>query len=526
MPKIDYKYKTSFSSKLKCIIEKDNDKLLSIASLENLKSIIPQQYRENPALLPIAGNLCVANYANKNYDVMSGETILNGYKNFVGTGLNQDHDRNTYIGHITNVALTKFNPNYAYEIDSRVLEEDDVKKDLSAQFNVAIGGVIYATLDWAVESIIESNDPDSPSYMALSLSWEWAFSDYALAIGSKMLSECEIIHKDHEKFEEYDAKGRWNGGKSKLDDGRSIYRLIIGEAVPLGAGITITPAADVKGLVINTNEDEQVEEVETEKEESDSNTQKTEILTDISTSNTEEGNIQQDINKESEKSEKNISQEENIYVKENSIMKKIESLANLMDINDENAKEYSFAGVKDVIQSAIEKVAVEWQEKVTAEKDAAIKAEAKATEALQNLEKIVAELNEIKEKQALAEAEQKFTDRMNHIIAEYDLEDEDKESIANDIKGLDDAAFEKWFSSFSKYAKDKSKKVKAEKMKKSECKEKEGCASEEAKASVKTEEVLDEAKVNEEKIINSISTETGIEKYRAAFSKENVKITK
>ena len=44
----------------------------------------------------------------------------------------------------------------------------------------------------------------------------------------------------------------------KLDDGTKIYRLLRGDIYPLGIGFTTTPAADVKGLYSNKNEESNV----------------------------------------------------------------------------------------------------------------------------------------------------------------------------------------------------------------------------------------------------------------------------
>ena len=37
-----------------------------------------------------------------------------------------------------------------------------------------------------------------------------------------------------------------------MDDGTRLYRLVIGEVYPLGIGFTTTPAADVKGIVVDS----------------------------------------------------------------------------------------------------------------------------------------------------------------------------------------------------------------------------------------------------------------------------------
>ena len=46
------------------------------------------------------------------------------------------------------------------------------------------------------------------------------------------------------------------GGSGKLEDGTPVHRLIVGEIYPLGIGFTTNPAADVKGVYVEKEKEE------------------------------------------------------------------------------------------------------------------------------------------------------------------------------------------------------------------------------------------------------------------------------
>ena len=124
-------------------------------------------------------------------------------------------------------------------------------------------------------------------------------------------------------------------------------------------------------------------------------------------------------------------------------------------------------------------------------------------------------------------ATQKFNERMSHFDEEYDLEDEDRQLLANKLKSLDDSGFDAFKSEFAIFAKAKNKKWKAaqkEKMSKEEMDKKhdENCASKDKKE-VKASEALDDVKEkkDENKPTNTVEGAEGDkEKFKDAFSIE------
>jgi hypothetical protein len=78
------------------------------------------------------------------------------------------------------------------------------------------------------------------------------FTDYKLAVvegEEKTIVNAELIGDEAENFETLKDHLTSLGGSGKLDDGRYVYRQVIGEVVPLGIGLTESPAADVVGVI-------------------------------------------------------------------------------------------------------------------------------------------------------------------------------------------------------------------------------------------------------------------------------------
>ena len=251
----DFKYKTIFSSHIKCLVSEERDKFLSKASINSLKSIIPESVKTQQDLLCIAANAFVANLGNLNGDMVSTTSTLDFYNNFINKGINLEHNRKNYCGHIIATSLSEFDGNYNIGAGSKIIEASVVKGKLSP-FNVSIAGVIYKVYSEDLTNLIEaSNDPNSEEYLKYSISWELGYNSYSLAVGSKYLEDCEVI-TDEKEIDKLSKYLLGNGGGGKLPDGKLVYRLVDGEVLPLGVAITSSPAAAVSGIVVDTIDDE------------------------------------------------------------------------------------------------------------------------------------------------------------------------------------------------------------------------------------------------------------------------------
>ena len=259
------KYTTIFSSTIKPLVAEEKDKYLAMASLLEVSDFVPElDVEKNIDLLPIAFNAFVVNRVNKNGDVIDTSTALDIYKGFINKPINIEHNRQKVIGTILTAGFSEFGTD-------KPLTEEQVK-DIKGPFNVTLGGVVWRIVNSDLTDLIEeSNDPTSENYQKISASWELGFSDYDVVILDKNTKNIEngiTISSSAEK----DALKpflRGQGGTGELDDGRHVYRKVVEQVVPLGIGLTETPAADVKGVAIKEEtvaEEAQAEENETQEE--------------------------------------------------------------------------------------------------------------------------------------------------------------------------------------------------------------------------------------------------------------------
>ena len=497
----DFKYKTSFSSQIKAVISEERDKYLSLASLVNIGDFIPDIDMEyNVDLLPVAFNAFVANRVNKNGDVIDTDTAIAIHENFLNKPINIEHNRNRVIGTILTSGFSEFGTDKPLTVEQ--------VKVMTGPFNVTLGGVIWKIVNDEIAELIEdSSDPTNENYLKVSASWELGFSDFNIILlknDEKNIENGEVI-ADEAKIEELQSHLKAFGGEGYVDSDTQAYRQVIGKVVPLGIGLTETPAADVKG---------------------------------ISTEKTTK-NIENNLAKNAEEID-NISQNQNTNVIPKENIMKIESIK---DITDESLKETSASAVADFIESELKKAS----EKFSEERDAYEKQleEAKENgEALSNeheelkdklssVEKVLAELEQEKQER---ENQQRFNERMSALDEEYALTDEDREVIASDIKDMNNEDFETYSKKLSVLLLEKNKEVLAKK----EAEEKQAAEEQakEAKASETVEEqsdtkaietVVEEAQVEDsEDIPNSTSAEdqTLAEKYKKAFTIDQFDIVK
>src|SRR5210317_86132 len=397
-----HKYTTTFGSiKIKPLVSSEKDEYLALASMEKLSDFIPEvNTEENVDLLPIAFNACVANRVNKNGDVVDGQTAVAMAKNFVNKQINIEHNRERVVGVILKAGFSQFGTDEPMDEVSA--------SELKSPFNITLGGVIWKVVNNNLAKMIEnSSDPTSEDYEKISASWELGFSDYNLVMleGEEKNIEDGVIISDSQEIEKHKGMLRSLGGSGKTEDGRSIYRKVINDVVPLGIGLTENPAADVVGVLTHSKQ------------------------------------------KNTEKIEENNSHSETQNV--NKTKEQVMKLNSIEELTDEKVQEMTASVVSDFIQDQLKQAS----EQYSGEK---AKFETELAEAKENydklvneneaskteLESVVAELAALKEQLASSEAERAFSLRMSKFDESFDLTDEDREVIASDIAGLDEEAFE------------------------------------------------------------------------------------
>ena len=467
-----YNYTTTFSSVLKPLVSEEKDKYLALASLMQVGNFIPNVNTEkNVDLLPIAFNAAVVNRVNKNGDVIDTDTAIASYKDFINKPINIEHNREKIVGVILTAGFSEFGSDIS-------LSEEQVK-DLKGPFNITLGGVIWKIANPNLaDKIEESSDATSDKYQSVSASWELGFNDYNVVMidgESKNIEDGALI-SDASQIESIKNNLRAFGGSGKVDKTKSVYRKVIGNVVPLGIGLTETPAADVKGIA----------------------TLKSEASVEIN--------------------QENISKIDNLNVNtdnDNKVMK----ITSIKDITDENLKQATASQISDLIEQelkvasekyATEKATVELSLKAANEKHEALSA---AQDALQKeVAALKASLEAVEsEKQAIL-ANEKFNERMNAFDAEYDLDSDTRQVLASDIAGLDDDSFAAYKNKMAIFMKNKKKG------------EKKG-EKEESKESMSStaSEVIDQAAANGEKkaavipVTSTASEDSLFNKYKKAF---------
>ena len=476
------KYTTIFSSNVRPVVSEEKDKYLALASAIEVAQFIPEVDEKQVDLLPIAFNAFVANRVNKNGDVVDTDTAMAFHKDFKNKPINIEHNRDRVIGTILTAGFSEFGTD-------KPLTEEEVK-EIKGPFNVTLGGVIWKVVNQRIADLIEdSADPSSEDYMKISASWELGFKDYNLVLleGSDKNIENGLIVDNVDEVASMEKDLKALGGEGKTKDGMSVYRKVVGEVVPLGIGLTETPAADVKGVSTKKNAEEPQEE-----------------------------KTFAEVDKTSQIEQKNV-----IIQNEDKTIMKIESIK---DITNDSLKELSASAVSDFIESELKEASERFSaEKAQVEsnlKEAQEKIEADTTD----YDKIKAELDSVTEKlgaleteKAEKEAEELFSQRMASLDEKYALEAEDREVLATQIKDLDAEGWDAFAKNIEVLLRDKSREVLA---KKEDEASKEVEVEEESKAS---DEVVDEAIERGEQEESSIpastqaSEATTYDKYKKAF---------
>lgn len=490
-------FTATFESEVTCLHNKEKDKFLAKASLENIQDFLPKDidFEKNDDLIAIAGNGTVVNRANKNGHLIDAETAVQIADQFRYKFLNLDHDRGNIVGVVTNAGFTSYDKN-------TVMASSDAGGQVDP-FYLTIGGVVYKSVnkDFA-EQLEESSDPESKLHRKISLSWEIAFSSYYLLVGSKNISEGEVI-KDPAKIEEYSQYLDFNGGKNRLEDGTPIYTVVAGDDVlPLGFGFTLTPAAEVEGVLL----DSEVSQIDEEEE--------------VEASSKEE--------KTSLSEEKNVKPHKPSYI--NMDIKSLEEF--YKNWNDIRAAEKApdLDTIFRKLQEASEKYSADIkakEEELSNTKQEVEDLKSKLDEMAKQVEEQTASLKALEDEKKAQEEVQKYQERMTVLDDEYQLDDATSAIVASKIKGLSDDEFDAWKKEFDVLAKEKSKAYLAEQKKEKEAlaaKTKE-VKAEEKKEEETAEEVIANAKEKEnQQVPNSTESTQSLGQAWAAALKEGFEI--
>lgn len=193
-------------------------------------------------VLPVVFSLAVVNQFNENGDGMTTDVAIETLPYFKNKPINIEHKKNRIVGHIINASFSEKEPEF-YENDI----EDF--RDKTSPFFITVAGLIYATIypDLAV-AISKASDPKDESYRSISSSWEIGFPSYSIKVGSgDDMNRGVLLELDDASEEQVDGLLCY-GGSGYDEMGQTLRRVIKSPAYPLGAGLTLTPAAKVKGI--------------------------------------------------------------------------------------------------------------------------------------------------------------------------------------------------------------------------------------------------------------------------------------
>jgi hypothetical protein len=465
-------YTAYFISEAKVVTPAEEDEFLAMASLDNLKALLPEiNQEENPDLLYVASDLFVAGMMNRNGHAISLEDSIKLAPLFVNKFIDIEHKRDKITGTILKYAFTEFG-------SSKIIEDIS---GYDKPFNIAYGGIVWKMLyPNLVKLLISASDISSESYKGVSSSWEVGVYKYDIAIGSKIVSEAEIVTdaKKKSELEKYLKKNKGSGMKN----GEHVYQLIRWPVLAIGAGFTAAPAASVKGVVVSlgdideedaNEEDADLKEPETQENDAEDIIQEQEILEN---SVAEIQNI--------EEKTQNISQKEDNCVNrlhKDLEMKNLQALYELLEAKE--GAEVS-ASARQIIESSILEANQSWEQKKQEIENAKNALEAKQEELKESLSTLEAKTKELSDslsqkEQELSEAgekikqyeeaaaakalEDRFQTRMTEIDEEYDMTDEDREAVLEFVRDYDEEAFASWKNkTFSVLAKGKKKAPKQE----------------------------------------------------------------
>ena len=420
---------------------------ISDASLSRLRQLIPADIdlKKNIDLIGLAFNAAVVNRFNKNDDAIDTTTALAIKDYFVNKPTNIEHQKQKVVGHIVSAAFSEFGKNK--------LIEDSEAAQLAGPFNIALGAVVYRTVNARFADALDSAEEEGWDKI-ISASWELGFNKYSIAIGdSEDLNELEIITKASQ-IQEFKAYLKAYGGEGCTDDGVAVKRLVSGEIYPLGIAFTANPAAEVEGVYVNQDDNETPPLAEEDASDGEGVICFNDVCFVRSLINLEE--------KISHSSQSNVIQHNRQAMDNQDIIQKLEELLQ-KHVEPKEGKtavstEEAVANVSQFVFDAIRQKSdeyVEEKEHALAEKTQLQESEkelkASVDELTEKLNSTEADLVGLQEEKLERHAKARFNDRMAIIDSAYELNEDDLVVIASQVNGLgeEDEDFEIYKKEFA-----------------------------------------------------------------------------
>ena len=387
---------------------------LSKSSLiSEASTLIPESFNaeKNIDILPVVFNVALVNKFNANHDGIDESRASEILKHFIHKPINIEHNKTHIVGHIVNASFSDKQPEY----------EEGSSFDFKGRttpFYITLAGFVYSHIyPGLANMLVEASNPLSEYYKAYSSSWEIRFTDYDIAVGSDILSECRVYNRDSdpESFAKCVDKLKSNGGTGFCDEGQ-VNRLLGGTLYPLGCAFTENPAADVSGIFPLSEflEDEEDEEEEEEQEDG--------------------YKIEDKKNSFCSKTSVNRSDEKFSDMTDEQLNKLIEALREVKAEGESNA---SVKEMAQTIETALKEHGTEWKSKAESayEEIQALKSE--LSQATAELTEITEQFNSVKQDLEIKEAADQFNARMKTVEDLYELSEAEAKIVADEVRVLD-----------------------------------------------------------------------------------------
>ena len=533
----DYPYSANFLSVASVIKPSDEDCEVAKASLKSLAGLLPSDIvpEENPDLIYFAANGAVAGVCNENDDCLDPATALEIYPLSKNKYINVDHKRDIVVGSVLYPGLSKYKEN-------TLIEKEEAAKE--KYFNLSLVAIMWKAINKKLADVLsEAGDESSSEFGKISLSWEVFFKGYDIAIGSPILADARIVLNGTEEYEKLLPYLKHNKGVGQYQ-GEKVYRVIRNTSdsknvIIGGYSLVTNPAAQVEGILsilhnsdyqVNdprvaqkNSEEEKNKEKNTISENSDSQCQKPFVIPNIAQADT-------------------VTQTHStLTIKKFMDIKKVEDITSNWGEFSKLEESVASSKISEIWKNGIKEASDKFVAEISAKDAAVAEAQAQASTAMKEIEALKASyqktVDELEAMKLMAKSkmdQECYSARMCEMEDEYDLEDEDRKTLASEIMGMDDEMYAGYKAKFASLAKYKSKKYKAqmeEEMRAKVMKEIAASASV-STASVKTAEQL------AQEALASVSAAPGfvpaahvdtqvsvLDKYASAFGKDAVKIS-
>ena len=361
------------------------------------QSLLPDDFdpEENIDVLPVVFNLAKVNEFNKNGDGIDAKTAIAAVKRFINKPINIEHKKDKIVGHMINASFS----DREFDFKNNDIESYANKTE---SFYINAAGLIYKQVyPELAEAIEEASEKESEDYQSISTSWELAFRDFEVAVGSNLLENSTIAEgAEKEDLKQY-IKGL--GGEGQDENGNPVNRLIVGRTYPLGAALTRNPAAAVRGVYTKEDDTE------------DKNIEKISRNCDM---HVKTDKLKSIFNMETEQFEELIT-------------KLSKSVASAVREGSETKH------LSETIRDTLTKHNDSWTSKVEMEQEARTKAQAELAELQDSFKHTKEELDSLKNDVEAKAAVDLFNDRMNFIDTDYELNEKELALVTAEVKELD-----------------------------------------------------------------------------------------